>query len=66
MGIAMSGSFISTVGLPVAIWGSLRDIVRASRTEIRLEFPKAAPIPDTPNPAERLMATAGQGRYGEF
>jgi len=62
----MSGSFISTVGLPVAVWGSLRDIVRASRTEIRLEFPKAAPIPDAPTPTERLVATTSYGRYDEF
>jgi hypothetical protein len=60
----MSGSFISTVGLPVAVWGSPKDIVVASRAEIRTEFPKAAPIPSVPSPIDRLVASAW--RYDEF
>ncbi len=38
-------NLISRVGLPVGLWGSPVDIIKASRGKTRTDFPKAAPVP---------------------
>lgn len=63
----MSVSPISHPGLPVGLWGDPIDIVRASRAELRMQFPKAAPIPNASPPAERILSSSGAPvRFDEF
>ncbi len=63
----MSVSPISHPGLPVGLWGDPIDIVRASRAELRTEFPKAASVPNAPSPIERILSpSGGTARFDEF